>query len=87
LPLIYTLPSIEEAEIQRLEDLFKNQKAEEGDYRRLIKLVRNNGVVDRIRSEAQVYVDKAARFLDPFPTSSVKGNLIDLNNYIVKRSF
>jgi octaprenyl-diphosphate synthase len=87
LPLIYTLPSIEEAEIERLEDLFKNQKADEEDYRRLINLVRNNGVVDKIRSEAQVYVDEAARFLDPFPTWSVKGNLMDLNNYIVKRSF
>ncbi|NIR17078.1 MAG: octaprenyl diphosphate synthase, partial [Desulfobacterales bacterium] len=87
LPLIYTLPGIEEAEIERLEDLFKNQKADEEDYRRLIDLVRNNGVVDRIRSEAKVYVDEAARFLGPFPTSSVKGNLMDLNNYIVKRSF
>ncbi|MGD8984670.1 MAG: polyprenyl synthetase family protein [Desulfobacteraceae bacterium] len=87
LPLIYTLPSIEGTEIQRLEDLFRNQKADDEDYRKLINLVRNNGVVDKIRSEAQVYVEKAARFLDPFPTSSVKGNLIDLNDYIVKRSF
>jgi octaprenyl-diphosphate synthase len=87
LPLIYTLPSIEGTEMERLQDLFRNQKADEEDYRKLINLVRNNGVVDRIRSEARVYVDKAARFLEPFPMSSVKGNLIDLNNYIVKRSF
>ncbi len=87
LPLIYTLSSIEGNEIERLEDLFRNQKAEDEDYRKLIDLVRNNGVVDRIRSEAKVYVDKAARFLDPFPTSHVKGNLMDLNDYIVKRNF
>jgi octaprenyl-diphosphate synthase len=87
LPLIYTLPSIERAEIKRLEDLFSNQKAVDEDYKKLIDLVRNNGVVDRIVSEAKVYVDKAARFLDPFPASSAKGNLMDLNDYIVKRSF
>lgn len=87
LPLIYTLSSLERAEIERLEDLFKNQKADEEDYKRLITLVRNNGVVDRIRSEARVYVDKAASFLDLFPGSPIKENLINLNSYIVKRSF
>jgi octaprenyl-diphosphate synthase len=87
LPLIYTLSGFKGTEIERLEDRFKNQKAEKEEYRRLIDLVRNNGVVDRIRSEAKVYVDKAARFLDLFPRSPVKGNLVDLNDYIVKRNF
>ena len=87
LPLIYTFSGIEGAEIERLEDLFSNQKAVDEDYRKLIDLVRNNGVVDRILSEAKVYVDKAATFLDSFPTSAAKEDLMDLNNYIVKRNY
>ena len=87
LPLIYTLSNLEGTEIERLEDLFRNQKADEEDYRKLIAIVRNNGIVERIRSEASVYVDKAASFLDLFPGSPIKENLIDLNTYIIKRSF
>ena len=87
LPLIYTLSNLEGTEIERLEDLFRNQKADEEDYRKLIALVRNNGVVERIRSEASVYVDKAASFLDLFPRSAIKDDLIDLNTYIIKRNF
>ena len=87
LPLIYTLSGLESAEIKRLEDLFKNQEADDEDYRKLIMLIRNNGIIDRIRSEAKVYVDKAAGFLDLFPDSPIKENLIDLNTYILERTF
>jgi len=87
LPLIYTLANLEGTEIQRLEDLFKNQRAEEEDYRLLINVVRDNGVADRIRSEAKVYGDKAADFLEVFPTSSIKEHLMDLNGYVTNRSF
>ena len=87
LPLIYTLASLEKAEVERLEVLFKNHKAGDEDYKSLITLVRDNGVIERIRSEASAYVDKAARFLDFFPGSPVKKNLIDLNEYIIRRTF
>jgi octaprenyl-diphosphate synthase len=79
LPLIYILSDLKRAEIERLEDLFKDHKAHDEDYRKLIAMVRNNGVIDRIRSEARVYVDKAASFLNFFPGSSVKENLMELN--------
>jgi octaprenyl-diphosphate synthase len=87
LPLIYALADLEREEIQRLEDLFKNNRANEEDYRNVVKMVRNNGAIDRIRSEAKIYVNKAVRFLDIFPDSSRKEDLIDLNSYIIKRSF
>jgi octaprenyl-diphosphate synthase len=87
LPLIYTLSSLGKAERKRLEELFKSDRADGEAHKRLINLVRNNGVIDRVRSEAKNYVDKAASFLSQFPGSSTKQNLIDLNNYIIERDF
>jgi octaprenyl-diphosphate synthase len=86
LPLIYILSDLKRAEIERLEDLFKDHKAHDEDYRKLIAMVRNNGVIDRIRSEARVYVDKAASFLNFFPGSSVKENLMELNSELSSAS-
>lgn len=86
LPLIYTLSDLDAAEIERLEDLFKRQKADEEDYNKLIALVRNNGVVERIRSEASVYTNKAASFLNHFPGSAIKEDLLGLNSFIIKRN-
>ncbi len=87
LPLIYTLSNLEKGEIKGLEDLFNNHKAQEKDYTRIITMVRNNGAIDRIRSEAKDYVDKAAGFLDFFPGSTFKEDLIGLNAYMVKRRY
>jgi octaprenyl-diphosphate synthase len=87
LPLIYTLSNLEKGEIKGLEDLFNNHKAQEKDYTRIIAMVRNNGAIDRIRSEAKDYVDKAAGFLDFFPGSTFKEDLIGLNAYMVKRRY
>ncbi len=87
LPLIYTLSSLGKDQIEQFKDLFNNYKADDEDYGELIGLVRNNGIIDRVRSEAKVYVDKAASFLDFFPKSSVRENLNDLNTFIIKRSF
>lgn len=87
LPLIYTLSKFEETEIERLEDQFKNQKANDDDYRKIISIVRNDGVLEKIRSEAKEYVDKASRILNSFPDSQVKENLLALNAYMIKRHF
>ncbi|MBN1833790.1 MAG: polyprenyl synthetase family protein [Deltaproteobacteria bacterium] len=87
LPLIYILSHLQEAETERLENLFKNHKASEKDYEELFALVKENGVMDRIRSEAREYVEKAADFLDFFPESPVRRDLLGLNAYIIDRSF
>jgi octaprenyl-diphosphate synthase len=87
LPLIYTLSELERVESERLEELFKNHRAKDEDWMKLMTLVRSNGIVDRIRSEAGLYADKAAGYLDLFPESPIRENLMDLNAYINKRSF
>ena len=87
LPLIYTLSKLDQTEIERLEDQFKNQKASDDDYRKMISMVRNDGVLEKIRSEAKVYVDKASDILSSFPDSPVKESLLALNAYMISRHF
>jgi len=84
LPLIYALSNLKRAEIKWLEDSFKNHKGEDKDYKKIVEIVRSNGVIERVRSEARLYLDKAARFLDYFPASSVKEDLMQLNADIIR---
>jgi octaprenyl-diphosphate synthase len=85
LPLIYTLSKIEMSERKRIEDLFKNQGASEGDYKSIIEIVRSKGALDQIRSEAKSYVDKAKESLNTFPYSPAKESLLELGRYVVER--
>ena len=87
LPLIYTLSDLERAEIDRLKYLFSNHRADDDDYKKLITKVRNSGIIERIRSDAKDYVDKAVNFLGFFPRSSIKENLVAFGEYMIKRSF
>jgi octaprenyl-diphosphate synthase len=87
LPLIYALSDLEKAEIEQLENLFKNRKVDNEDYSRIIDLVRSNGAIDKTLWEARLYADRAITFLNPFPESPIKENLRDLNAFIVKRRF
>ena len=87
LPLINTLSDFEREEIDRLKLLFSNHKAADDDYKRLITKVRHSGIIERIRSDAKGYVDKAVSFLDFFPRSSIKENLVAFGEYMIKRSF
>lgn len=87
LPLIYTLSKFDQAEVARLEDQFKNQKANDDDYRKMISMVRKNGVLEKVRSEAKEYVDKATAILDSFPDSPVKESLLAFNAYMIERHF
>jgi octaprenyl-diphosphate synthase len=85
LPLIYFLSDCNKAEVDDLQDLFKNHKANDEDYRRLIAVVREGEVIQRIRSAAGDYVEKAGSFLDPLPESPAKKDLLSLGRYILTR--
>ncbi len=87
LPLIYTLSRLGETEKKRIQDLFRNGQANEKDYRSLIKLVRENGVIGSIQAEAKTFVDRAAVCLDIFPSSPTKDMLLELNGHIIKRKY
>jgi octaprenyl-diphosphate synthase len=86
LPLIYAITYLERGERERLEDLFKNGKASERDYVRIMDLVKNNGAIGQCRRDAREYADLAEECLSLFPSSSEKESLLKLNQFIVDRN-
>ncbi len=87
LPLIYTFAYLEKGERDRLENLFKNGKASDKDYFRIIEFVQDNGAINKCRKDAQDYANLAETQLSPFPDSPIKESLLKLNQFIVNRSY
>ena len=85
LPLVYFVSELERAEVERLAELFKSQKASDQDYQDLVRRVRVNGAIERVRSEASEYVARAEELLKLFPDSPVKQGLLELGGYILTR--
>lgn len=87
LPLIYMLAELEEPERKRFETLLRNVGTYQKDHQKVVGMVQKGGVLDRIRKEAQDYVDYAGSYLTPFPDSPAKQNLLKLNGYVVQRKY
>ena len=87
LPLIYTLERFEAEEKSRTEKCFINGQANGEDREKLIHAVRTGGAINRVRKEAQVFVDEASACLHSFPDSPTKEHLLQLNGYITKRKY
>ena len=87
LPLIYALSDIGASEKEKFENQMKNGNAGEEQYKELIKIIQKSGSLDRIRDKAQSYVNKAAHYLETFPDSSAKREIMDLNQYMVDRTY
>jgi octaprenyl-diphosphate synthase len=85
LPLIYYLSEKTKAEVDELQDLFKTHQAGEEDYHRLIGLVREQGVIEKVQREAEGYVKRASSFLDSLPESPARKDLLGLGRYIITR--
>ena len=85
LPLIYFLSGKSKTEVHALQDLFKGHKAGNEDYARIISLVREKGVVEKIRREAEGYVESGVSFLSPLPQSPEKEDLLKVGQYILAR--
>lgn len=87
LPLIYTLSQLHADEKEVFSEQFKNRTTDKDAYQFLLNGVRESGVLERIRAEAQGYVDDAAKCLSRFPDSAVKTNLLTLIQYIIHRTY
>jgi octaprenyl-diphosphate synthase len=85
LPLIYFLSACNTEEVNKLQDLFKNEKANDEDYKRLIDAIREGDVIDRIRSKAGDFIGRAASSLDFLPESPEKEDLLGIGRYILER--
>ena len=87
LPLIYSMADLEPAELESLQEQFKNRSPDELALERLITMVRENGAIERIQAEAKGFAEKAAVCLDGFPDSEAKEDLKVLNTYLVERDY
>lgn len=87
LPLIYTFSELHADEKAIFSEKFKNRETDKDAYQFLLNRVRGSGVLERIRAEAQGYVDDAAKCLSGFPDSTVKTNLLTLIQYIIHRTY
>lgn len=85
LPLVYFLSELDSAEVERLAEFFKGQKAAESDYADFIRRVRASGAIDKVRSEALKYIRMAGEVLDFFADSKVKQDLLELGGYVLAR--
>ena len=87
LPLIYTFSELQPDEKEIFVEKFRNRSSDDDAYEFLLNRVRESGVLERIRMEAQGYVDDAASCLKRFPDSTVKTNLLTLIQYIIHRTY
>jgi octaprenyl-diphosphate synthase len=87
LPLIYALEHLGSGEAERLSERFRTNTVTEDEYSNIIALVRESGIRELVRADAVTLAARAAGFLDSFPESSFKKALLDLNSYLVERSF
>lgn len=87
LPLIYALADRDPAEIDSLQEKFKDQGTDDAALKNLITMVRESGAIERILSEAKGFAGQAAGCLDSFPDSPSKDDLKALNTYLVERHY
>jgi octaprenyl-diphosphate synthase len=87
LPLIYAREVMEDEEKRQAQNLLEQETPSEEGYRHLMNLICRNSILERVRSEAEKYVDEAALCLDGFPDSPAKENLQELNRFIIERHY
>ena len=87
LPLIHALTNLDRKEMKRMEGLFREKRATGEDYEKLIDMVRDQGAIQHTKDEATKYTEKALGFLDPFPPSAEKEDLITLCTFLSDREF
>lgn len=87
LPLIYSIPNMEENQAKRFEALLINGSDNEVDYDELINVVRESGNIEKTKERAQEYVNDAAKYIKDFPTSPYRDELLSLNDYMLERLY
>jgi octaprenyl-diphosphate synthase len=87
LPLIYAIAELEETDRERVGRLTAGDWSGDGDYDYVMNLVRRSGSLDRVYLKARSYSSRAAECLSFFPDCSARENLLEINNYIVERSY
>ena len=87
LPLIYTLEKSRDDEKAMIIKSFGQRSSEKPDYEYVIDLVRRCGSLDRVYSEAGEYSRRAAGCLEMFRACPARESLLEINEYIIERSY
>lgn len=87
LPLIYTLSGLGEKESSSLQERIRPGQADDEAYLEIIEKVRAGDAISRVRQEAEDFSKKASACLADLHDSQAKADLIDLNSFLVSRSF
>jgi octaprenyl-diphosphate synthase len=86
LPLIYAFSNSNKGKQNKIKDLFTNNQTSDEEYHNIIIEVRNSGAIEKVRSDAMGFTEKAAGYLEIFKTSSARDSLLALNQFLVNRN-
>lgn len=87
LPLIYAISMMNNSEVDKYKETFVNGSNNDSDYDELINFVRESGAIEKTRVKAEQYVEKAALYLEIFPETPYRDDLIALNDYMTGRLY
>jgi octaprenyl-diphosphate synthase len=87
LPLIYAISTMNNSEVDKYKETFVNGSNNDSDYDELISFVRESGAIEKTRVKAEQYVEKAALYLENFPETPYRDDLIALNDYMTGRLY
>lgn len=87
LPLIYTLQGLSDNRRKDIIEAFSVDERTEAAVNAVIYMVREGDALAKIQREAKGYLDKASSALGSFSPGQARGELLDLNNYLIERDF
>ncbi len=87
LPLLYTLEESKVADRDLIVKLLGGDPDGQRDYEYVIEMARRDGSLDRVYSEAGDYSRRAAECLGIFPSCPSRESLMEINDYIIERSY
>ncbi len=87
LPLIYAISEMNDSEAGEYSEIFINGSSNDNDYEELVIFVRKSGGIEKTRVKAEQYVEKAAEYLDNFPKTPYRDDLLALNDYMTSRLY
>jgi octaprenyl-diphosphate synthase len=87
LPLIYTFSELEDSDRDKIIGLTSEDSSGDKEYDYVINLVRRSGSLDKAYAEARRYSRLAAECLEIFTDCPAREDLLEINDYIVERSY
>jgi octaprenyl-diphosphate synthase len=87
LPLIYAFSNADGTKRDRIRNLFTSNQSSNEEYHDIILDVRSSDAIERVRSEAIGFTEKATDYLKVFEASSARHELLALNQFLVDRTY